>query len=127
MRARHYLAVAPLFAFLLTACSPQAEKDDPASPFVRGTARVISVDQTLGRVVLDYQNRQVEAFWQTDVNYAQGGSLAKPDNPLKPPVGVYREPTQQIQTFDAKPGETIQFMGMRTGRSIFLQGVAVVH
>jgi len=109
----------------LAACAPAAEKQEE-SPFVRGRAKVVSVDQGLGRVVLEYQNQKVEAYWQTELGYAQGGALARSDSPFKPAVGMYREPNVQAQEFDGKPGDTVDFIGMRTGRSIFLQGVAVV-
>ena len=122
MRTCQFMTLAVIF---LAACTP-IEKDDTGSLFIRGTARVVSVDQTLGRDELDYQNRHVEAYWQTEIQYAQGGAVTRADSPIKPPVGVYREPNVKVQTFDAKPGDIIQFVGMRTGRSIFLQGVAVV-
>ena len=115
-----------MVGILLAACQPVTERQDADALYIRGTARVVSVDPTLGRVVLDYQRRRVEAYWQTEHSYAQGGSVAKSDGPLQPAVGAYREPSLKAQEFQGLPGDTIEFVGMWTGRSIFLQGVAVV-
>lgn len=123
MRTWHALGIT---VALLAACQPVAEKQDSGARYVRGTARVISVDSALGRVVLDYQHQQVEAYWQTEVLYAQGGSVVAPDSPFKTPVGLYMESSIKGQEFPGKPGDTVAFMGLRTGRSIFLQAVSVV-
>ena len=112
-----------LAAVFLAACAPAAEKKDE-SPFVRGRAKVVSVDQGLGRVVLDYQNQKVEAYWQTELGYAQGGSLARSDSPFKPAVGLYREPNVKSQEFDGKPGDTVDFTCQATGT---LVGTVAVH
>jgi hypothetical protein len=95
------------------------------SPFVRGSAKVVSVNQTLGHTVLEFEGRQVDAYWQTEVSAAQGGAVAQAD-PIRPGVGIYREPEVRVQPLMIKPGDTIAFLGMRTGNSIFLQGVTVL-
>ena len=94
-------------------------------PFIRGTARVVSVDQTTGGATLDYQGALVRAYWQTEIATAQGGIVTQA-GAFKPPVGQYRPPDVRTQEFAAKPGDTIGFVGMRTGNSIFLQSVAVL-
>jgi hypothetical protein len=100
---------------------------DLAAPslFFRGTAKVISIDQALGYARLEYDGRQVDAYWQKEISTAQGGIVTQAD-PVRPGVGVYREPEVRVQPLSAKPGDTIAFIGMRTGNSIFLQGVAVI-
>jgi hypothetical protein len=140
-----FFALALLPALALTACTrteqpasfgrmsvpdlkrPLANDDQsaPASPFVRGTAKVISLDQTLGYVRLEIDGTQVDAYWQTEVAAAQGGFVALNDS-VRPPVGVYREAEVHAQSLRAKPGDIVAFMGMRTGNSIFLQGIAVI-
>ena len=123
MRTWHVLAA---MVALLAGCQAAVEPRDGDALYIRGTAQVVSVDPTLGSVVLDYQHRRVEAFWQTELRHAQGGSVAPPDSPLKAPIGVYRESSLRAQDFPGKPGDTIEFTGMRMGGSIFLQGVTVV-
>jgi len=93
--------------------------------FIRGSARVVSVDQTLGSATLDYQGNLVHAYWQTETMAAQGGAIT-PADVLKPPVGQYREADVRMQEFAAKPGDTVGFVGLRTGDTIFLQGIAVL-
>ena len=95
------------------------------SPFLRGTAKIITLDQTVGYARLEIEGRQVDAYWQTEVAAAQGGFVAQND-PVQPPVGIYRESQVHVQPLHAQPGDTIAFLGMRTGNSIFLQGVSVI-
>lgn len=111
-------------ALLLVACASRPQSP-PATPFIRGTAKVISVDPGLGHALLQIGNRQVDAYWQTEVAAAQGGSTIQPDA-NKPPVGIYREPQVRNPAFTAQPGDTIAFVGLQTGNSIFLSGISVV-
>jgi hypothetical protein len=107
---------------------PPRNADDQSptpSPFLRGVARIVTLDQSAGYALLEFEGRQVDAYWQTEVAAAQGGIVAQND-PVRPAVGVYREPEVHVQPLHAKPGDTIAFLGMRTGNSIFLQGVAVI-
>lgn len=122
MRTKYLL---PAAAILWVACATVPQQDS-ATAFIRGTARVVSVDQTLGHVLLVYQNQQIDAYWQTELDYAQNGTTASSDSPFRPPVGVYKPPNTKTQEFEGKPGDTIEFIGMRTGRSLFLRSVAVV-
>jgi hypothetical protein len=107
-----------------SAAWPAADQGEHG-PFIRGTARVVSVDQTAGGATLEYQGAVVRAYWQTEITTAQGGTVTQADA-FKPPVGQYRPPDVRTQEFAAKPGDTIGFVGMRTGDSIFLQSVAVL-
>lgn len=110
---------------ILSACTQQAADPAAQGPFIRGTARVVSVDQKSGCATLEYEGRQVRAYWQMETASPQGGSVVRTDR-VGTVVGQYREPEVRAQVFEAKPGDTIGFMGMRTGDSIFLQGIAVV-
>jgi len=111
---------------ILSACT--REIIDPApqqGPFLRGTALVVAVEPTLGRATLEYQGQRVQAYWQTETASPQGGSVVRMDA-LQSPVGQYREAQVRTQVFAAKQGDTIEFMGMRTGDSIFLQSIVVM-
>jgi len=135
-----------LLPLLLSACAqPPADSGAPGSfhyrppntaawaaadqgehgAFIRGTARVVSVDQTAGCATLEYQGNLVQAYWQIETASAQGGTVT-PTDALRPAVGQYRETDVRTQEFAAKPGDTIGFVGMQTGQSIFLQGIAVL-
>ena len=123
---RHLLALLPMLpAIALGACATQEQPPAAQTPFVRGTAKVVSVNAVAGHAVLDLQGRRIDAYWQTEVAAAQGGSTIQPDV-NKAPVGIYHEPEVHAPTFDAQPGDTIAFLGMQTGNSIFLQGIAVI-
>jgi hypothetical protein len=117
------LAFMPLL--LLSACADHPPQEPASGTFVRGTARILSVDQVTGHVVMDYDNQPTQAYWQTETSFAQGGSLVN-NGPLRPPVGQYSEPDVKTQAFKPKPGDTIQFSGMVTGHSIFLQSVGII-
>jgi hypothetical protein len=95
------------------------------SPFLRGTAQVVSIDPTTGSAMLNYNGQQVMAYWQTETSHAQVLPGTRVD-PQTPPGGKYLQPEVLVQAFPAKPGDIIAFMGMQTGASIFLQGVAVI-
>ena len=118
-----FLIFAPLV--ILAACTQEAADPGAPGPFIRGTALVVSVDQTLGCATLEYQGQRVQAYWQTETASPQGGSLVRTDA-IRPPVGQYREAEVRMQALEAKPGDTIGFVGMRTGDTIFLRGIAVV-
>jgi hypothetical protein len=40
-------------------------------------------------------------------------------------VGQYREPAVKQQVFAANPGDTISFIGLWTGKDLFLRSIAV--
>jgi hypothetical protein len=121
-----------LLLTLCTACKPwdawgKAEEPQRAG-FIRDTAKVVSVDHVLGQAVLEYQGKQVKAYWQTEVQFAQGGMVVQPDpTGLKLPVGQYRQPLTKQQVFEANPGDTIQFVGLWTDKQIFLRSISVKH
>jgi hypothetical protein len=116
-------------ALLLCACAAPAGEDqeplDPNSPFVRGTARVVSVNQSLGQIILEFEGRQVEAFWQTESSRAQLRGEFVQNNPAAGPVGHYYEAQVNSHAFDVRPGDIIHFIGFRTGQSIFLRSAVV--
>ena len=119
------MAVIPL---AMAACSQQADDTALSSDgglFVRGTAKVVSVNPALGRTVLEIDGQQVTAFWETQTAVAQGGTVTR-DDQLKPPVGHYVEPLVKEQEFAASPGDTIAFIGMRSGKEIFLRNIQVI-
>jgi hypothetical protein len=101
------------------------EESSATSLYLRGTAQVISVDRPTGSAVLNFSGRHVLAYWQTETVYAPvltGTQL----NSTTAPSGAYLEPQAVDRNFPAKPGDTIAFLGMHTGDSIFLQGVTVI-
>jgi hypothetical protein len=121
----HHRFLLVIFPFFLAACQG-AHKDATAQGmFTQGQARVVSVDADLGYAVLNIDGANVEAYWQTEHSLAQPGATYISDV-NKPPVGVYREPSVVGRTFEAKPGDLIAFKGMKTGSSIFLQGISVI-
>lgn len=111
--------------FLFACAQEPLTTSKDSGTFVRGRAKVISVDALLGTTLLEYQGRQVHGYWSTEHALAQGGSVSQPD-PLKPPVANYQEPVIKEQKLAVQPGDTIEFMGMWTGSDILLRGVAVV-
>jgi hypothetical protein len=92
---------------------------------LRGTAQVISVDPAAGSVVLNLNGQHVMAYWQLETTYAQVLTGTQLD-PQVPPAGDYLRPQAVVHSFPAKPGDTIAFLGVQTGASIFLQGVSVL-
>jgi hypothetical protein len=120
---RHSFTVL-LLPCVLISCAQPAQTSLPDGAYVRGNARVVSIDPDSGHAVLDFQGRQVDAYWQTEVYLAQGGTLVQND-PLKPPVGQYAAPITKPQTLNAKAGDTISFIGMATPSGILLRSVAV--
>jgi hypothetical protein len=117
-------------ALLLCTCLAGCaeHKDDTLSPatniYVRGSAKVVSLEPASGHAVLEFQGRQVDAYWQTERYVAQGGAIVKND-PLKPAVGQYAEPLPRMQTIQAKPGDTITIVGLSTPSGILLRSVVV--
>jgi hypothetical protein len=120
-------------ACLLTLCGAGCAKqrmsefdaDSKAVGFVRGQARVLSVDERLGLAVLEIDGQRVPAYWQKEVARAEGGAKVQ-DSPIRPPVGVYREPTVRPVTFPAQVGDVIAYVGLRTGNDLLLRGVQVI-
>lgn len=116
-----------LVALLLIAgCGEPAKTESQNTLYVRGNAKIVSIEPDNGHAVLDYEGRRVDAFWKTEVYLAQGGAFLKNDpNPMKPPVGQYAEPVAKQQTIHAKPGDSISFVGMTTPSGILLRSVSV--
>ena len=95
--------------------------------FIRGQARVLSVEPTLGRALLEFDGRQVWSYWQQERVFArEQGTVVRP-NPVAGPQGLYSETIIQRQEFAAQPGDTIAFVGLRTGESIFLRGISIIN
>ena len=119
-----------LFSLAVTlfwgACSQSHPQTAGESPFIRGTARVITVDAVVGQALLDFQGRQVYGYWLTSRQLAQPGTVEQAD-PLKPPVGQYQEAVEKPEIFAAVPGDTIEFVGMRTGNDIFLRNISIIR
>ena len=111
----------------MAACSQQAATTttDDGGLFVRGTAKVVSVNLAMGRTVLEIDGRQVTAFWETHTALARTGSITREDQ-FKAPVGHYEEPVVREQEFAANPGDTIAFIGMKSGKELFLRTIQVI-
>ena len=106
--------------------SPNLDEESSASSlYLRGTAQVLSVDRPTGSAVLNFNGRRVLAYWQTQTAYAPVLTDTQLDSTTSP-SGKYLQPQVVDHVFPAKPGDTIAFLGMHTGDSIFLQGVAVI-
>jgi hypothetical protein len=110
---------------MLSGCAHPEKEPLPNNTYLRGSAKVVSISAENGHAVLDYEGRQVNAYWQTEVYLAQGGAFLQNDR-MKPPVGQYAEPVAQPQTIHAKAGDTIAFVGMTTPSGILLRAVTVV-
>lgn len=109
-------------------CAPrdgQAEEGEGGGAFVRGRARVVSVNPAIGLATLEIDGERVQAYWELERMQAQGGAIVR-SGPLKPAVGDYREPIVHTQEFPAQAGDVILFVAMKTGRNLFLRGVQVV-
>ena len=105
---------------------PESSVNTPATGFIEGQARVVSVDQVLGRAVLEIGGREVRAFWLTQSTTPQLRGAVSRSGPVNSPTGVYYEAAVQRQTFPAEPGDLIAFVALRTGDELFLRGVTVV-
>ncbi len=107
-------------------CATQAPASDGTRVIpVEGRARVVSVDQSLGQAVLEIGGSNVNAYWQVERAYAQGGAVIN-NGPLTAPVGAYREPVVRPQKFAANPGDLIAYVGLQTGNEILLRSIQVV-
>jgi hypothetical protein len=95
-------------------------------PMVSGRAMVVEVNPRLGMAVLDMRGKQFDAYWKPEVIVSHNGTYVPPKTMFDPPVGVYQETTAVPTAFPAKPGDMIEFLGMRSGDDILLQRVAVV-
>lgn len=93
--------------------------------FIRGTARVITVDEPLGQALLDINGERVYAYWQKEAYAAQPGSITR-SGPLHAPMADYHEAEARPIHFPAQAGQAIEFVGLRTRNEIFLRGVALI-
>jgi len=134
MQALKRIAFLPALVVSLAfaACGgPPKEQADPfARPhesvgYINGTAKVLSLDKALGHAVLQIDDQQVQAYWILQTDLAQGG-LVSTDNPVTPGYGQYTPPQARTQNFDAVPGDTIAFVGLKTGDDILLRGIKVI-
>jgi hypothetical protein len=96
------------------------------SPRVSGRATVVEVNPRLGMAVVSMRGREFNVYWKPEVTIAHGGSVAPPETMFDSPVGVYNEPTVYPTAFPGHVGDTIEFLGMRSGDDILLQRVSVV-
>ena len=117
---------------LLAACSqkPKEETDPYAHPhesvgYIEGSARILSLDKAMGHAVLEIDGKQVQAYWLLQTDFAQGGVITG-DNPVTPGVAQYQPPLARAQNFDAAPGDTVAFVGLKTGNDILLRGIKVI-
>ena len=99
---------------------PSSKKDSGA--FLRGQAKVVSVDPVLGRALLEYKGRRVYGFWEVESAQARTWPMEVTINGADGPL----QPVVSSQEFPAQPGDTIAFVGMQTGDNIYLRGVSVV-
>ena len=108
---------------MAAACGETMVKQEEAAPnplVVKGRAKVVSVDNTLGLAVLEYEGKRVRSYWQTETVLAQRGTV-RADDPVMARWG-YREPVVRAEVFGATPGDTIDFVGMWTGKDILFAG-----
>lgn len=126
MRLIHFCLLAVL---LMASCGQPSQPLEKIRNFseVVGRAKVLEVNQDLATCVLEIQGQRISAYWQPFVATTQPGSVAFEGNGYtRHPVGAYQEPVQHPRTFEAKPGDTIQFRGIRTGNEILLSLIEVV-
>jgi hypothetical protein len=118
-------------ALALAACSQPAKPTDPLASrrpsvgYINGTAKVLTIDKPLGHTVLEIDGREVQAYWLLETDRPQGGTITA-INPVGPGVGQYEPPIVRPQNFDAVPGDTIAFVGLKSGDDILLRGIKVV-
>ncbi len=95
-------------------------------PMVTGKGTVVEVNPRLGMAVIDMKGKQFNIYWKPEIVVAHTGTVVPPQSMLDPPVGAYEAPTVVPTAFPAKPGDVIEFLGMRSGDDILLSRVAVV-
>ena len=96
--------------------------------YINGTATVVSIDKPLGHAVLDIAGKTVEAYWLTESMMAvqMDPETTSTGTPLQPQVGQYQPPVARTEDFNAAPGDTIAFVGLKTGDDILLRGIRVI-
>jgi len=115
-----------LFLLMVAGCSEHADTQMvQENGMVKGIAKVVDINEDIASVTLEIDGKTVRGYWELEHSLAQGGTVVQ-NGPMKSPVGDYHEPIVQRQGFPAQLGDTIVFVGMRTGQSIFLRGVQVV-
>lgn len=122
-------AVLPVvLAALLTVggCQTTRTVTREGPPRVSGRATVVELNPRLGMAVLSMRGREFNAFWKPEMTIAHGGTVAAPETMMDAPVGVYNESTVYPTSFPGRVGDTIEFLGMRSGDDILLQRVSVV-
>ena len=69
--------VSVFFALVLIAGCAKPEKAAlPNNTYLRGNAKIISIEPENGHAILQYDGRQIDAYWQTEVYLAQGGGVS---------------------------------------------------
>lgn len=110
---------------VLPACQAHPAAPDVEGPLISEQARVVEVDPLLGQVLLDMGGRQVWGYWQTEAALAAGGTVSR-NGPMGTTVGDYKPATVRDVPFPARAGDTIAFIGMKTGDEILLRRVTVL-
>ncbi|HVS69794.1 MAG TPA: hypothetical protein VHQ47_00900 [Phycisphaerae bacterium] len=95
-------------------------------PMVTGKAKVVEVNARLGVATVDMRGKRFNIYWKPEIVVAHSGTVVPPQSMLDPPVGAYEAPTVVPTAFPAKPGDVIEFLGMRSGDDILLSRVAVI-
>lgn len=126
------VALAAAVAFL-AGCA-QKPPDDPLTRshesvgYINGRAKVVSIDKTIGHAVLEIEGQQVQAYWLTQSMLAvdMDPATVSTGTSLRPQVQQYDPPVERAEDFAAVPGDTIAFVGLKTGDDILLRGIRVI-
>jgi hypothetical protein len=126
MRAMRRMTVGLAAVTMVAGCVTKRTVTKEGMPRVEGRAVVVEVNPRLGMAVVSMKGRQFNVYWKPEVTLAHSGSVAPPQTITDSPVGIYTETTVVPTAFPGRVGDTIDFLGIRSGDDILLQRVAVV-
>ncbi len=132
MRMMAVLMAALMMAGCASSKTPVAKKKMAPSGFVQGKATVLEVDNSLGLAVLKFNGKRTPAYWESDIVTPFHVSTVDSHQTTPAPTQDLANakdaihPTEEHVDLQAKPGDTIVFRGMWTGKDLLLRSVAVV-
>lgn len=112
-----------------TGCGPHKQAARPSGPpMVAGRAVVVEVNARLGMATLDMHGKQIDVYWKPEIVVADNAhsEILPPKTIVDPYVGIAQEPTVVPTAFPGKPGDIVDFLGMRDGEDVYLSRIAVV-